>query len=93
MSFKAVITEKYTEMNGTGTERLAGLACYIDALIDMGIPKQLIKLVVGISLNDDKTANTIFDNDEFKIQKIDLNKVTEEEAKKIINEEIKKMFE
>lgn len=39
------------------------------------------------------TIETILDSDNFKIQKFDLNNLTKEEAMKVIDEQIKKMFD
>lgn len=95
MSFKATITEEYTEMNGNVADKLAGLACYIEALLKSEVPETLIKKVVDTTFEDNKkkTVETILDSDNFKIQKFDLNNLTKEEAMKVIDEQIKKMFD
>lgn len=96
MSFKAVITEEYTEMNGDAVDRLAGLACYIEALIESEVPEILIEKVIDMTFEKNKkkkTVKTILDNDSFKIQKFDLNNLTKEEAMKLIDKEIKKIFD
>lgn len=96
--FKAVITEKTTIMNGRIDERLAGLVCYIDALLDMGISKQIIKKVIEIPFekkeNDNTKVETILDNDKMKIQKFNLNGLNKEEATKLLEEELfNKLFD
>lgn len=94
MSFKAVITEEKTIMIGTPVEKLTGLMCYIDALIEIGISDQIIKEVVGEKLKDKKRIDTIVDNGEIKVQKIDLNDMTKEEAKEFLEKELlNKMFD
>ena len=62
MSFKATITEEYTEMNGNVADKLAGLACYIEALLKSEVPETLIKKVVDTTFEDNKkkTVETIF---------------------------------
>ena len=39
MRFRVIITEDYTEMKGTRSEKLAGLSCYIQALLANNIPR------------------------------------------------------
>lgn len=96
MSFKATITEEYTEMNGNVIEKLTGLTCYIEALLKNDVPEILIKKVVAIAFEENKkkkAVETILDNDNLKIQRFDLNNLTKEEAMKVIDEQIKKMFD
>ena len=96
--FKVKITEKYTEMNGTGEEKLAGLACYIQALRNSGIPDFFIKGAVEIAFEDNKRSKQKnrknFDNDDMKIQEFDLNNMSKEEAKEFFEKEIlNKLFD
>lgn len=88
MSFKAIITEEYTEMNGNMSDKLAGLACYIEALLKNDVPKTLIEKVIDMVFEKnkkEKVVETILD--------FDLNNLTTEEAMKVIDKEIKKMFD
>lgn len=98
--FKAEITEEYTKIQGTGSEKLAGLSCYIEALRKAGMPDVFIKKAIKIGFEDleeneeDKKIETILDNDNVKIQKFDLNNLTKEEAKEFFEKEIfNKMFD
>lgn len=59
--FKAVITEKYTNIQGTKIDMLVGLMCYIDALEKNGIPLKVIKDAIDIKLKDTKKVETIID--------------------------------
>ena len=95
MSFKAEITENYIKLEGKMDEILAGLAIYISKLKDNGISKEIIQDVVDLALKDkkEKRAETILDTDKVKIQKIDLNNMSKEEAKDLITKEISKMFD
>ena len=56
------------------------------------IPEKLIKGTIDIALEDFKNENkkveTIVDNDNVKIQKFDLNGLSKEEAKELIDKEI-----
>ena len=95
MSFKVVITQEDTEIQGTKSDLLIGLLFYIDALKDIGISNETIKKVIDMHFKENqeekkenKGIETIVDNDEMKIQKLDLEKMTEKEA----NEELKKML-
>lgn len=94
--FKAIITEKDTSMNGNTAERLTGLACYIDALYEMQIPTDAIKETIEMAIKDNENkkvkVETIVDNEHVKIQKFDLNNLTEEEAKRLVGKELEKMF-
>lgn len=96
MSFRATITEAYIEMNGDVVDKLAGLACYIETLIRNDVPEILIKKAIDIAFEEnkkEKVVETILDNDNFKIRKFDLNNLTKEEAMKVIDKELKKMFD
>nr|DAW71685.1 MAG TPA: hypothetical protein [Caudoviricetes sp.] len=95
MSFRAEITENYIKIEGKTDEILAGLAVYISKLKDNGISKEIIQEVVDLALKDkkEKRAETILDTDKVKIQKIDLNNMSKEEAKDLITKEILKMFD
>ena len=90
MSFRAEITENYIKIEGKTDEILAGLAVYISKLKDNGISKEIIQEVVDLALKDkkEKRAETILDTDKVKIQKIDLNNMSKEEAKDLITKEI-----
>ena len=94
MSFRAEITENYIKIEGKTDEILAGLAVYISKLKDNGISKEIIQEVVDLALKDkkEKRAEKILDTDKVKIQKIDLNNMSKEEAKDLITKEILKMF-
>lgn len=94
MSFRTEITENYIKIEGKTDEILAGLAVYISKLKDEGISKEIIQEVVDLALKDkkEKRAETILDTDKVKIQKIDLNNMSKEEAKDLITKEILKMF-
>ena len=93
MKFKAVITEEYVELTGKTDEILA--VCYIKALKDDGISKKIIRQVIELGLEDkeEKRTETILDNEKVKIQKFDLNNMSKEEAKDLIEKEIFKMFD
>lgn len=95
MSFRTEITENYIEIEGKTDEILAGLVVYISKLKDEGISKEIIQEVVDLALKDkkEKRAETILDTDKVKIQKIDLNNMSKEEAKDLITKEILKMFD
>lgn len=95
MSFRAEITENYIKIEEKTDEILAGLAVYISKLKDNGISKEIIQEVVDLALKDkkEKRAETILDTDKVKIQKIDLNNMSKEEAKDLITKEILKMFD
>lgn len=86
--FKVVITEERTEMQGTLSERLAGLCCYIEALNKTGVPEKLIRSSINVALEDEKEngkVETILDDDKVKIQKINLSNMSKEEAREILN--------
>ena len=101
MKFKAVITEEYTEFQGTTQKILTGLAWYANALKHKGIPDDIIKKIVEIGLMEDEELDekdneeTILDNDkaQIQVQKIDLNNMTKEEAKELLAKEIFKLFD
>lgn len=95
MSFRAEITEEYTKIEGKTDEILAGLVCYIKTLKKEGISPKVLQQVVELGLEDEeeKRAETILDTDKVKIQKIDLNNMSKEEAKDLITKEILKMFD
>lgn len=91
MSLKVVITENGVEVEGTLGEVLAGLAAYIDALIKNKVPENLIREAIELPFeerNKEKTVETIVDNENLKIKKLNLNNLTKEEAKKVIDKEI-----
>lgn len=91
MSLKVVITENSIEGAGTLGEVLAGLAAYIDILIKNKVPEDLIREVIELPFeerNKEKAVETIVDNENLKIKKLNLNNLTKEEAKKVIDKEI-----
>lgn len=91
MSLKVVITENGVEVEGTLGKVLAGLAAYIDALIKNKVPENLIREAIELPFeerNKEKTVETIVDNENLKIKKLNLNNLTKEEAKKVIDKEI-----
>lgn len=90
--FKAVITEKYTNIQGTKIDMLVGLMCYIDALEKNGIPLKVIKDAIDIKLKDTKKVETILDEENIKIKKIDLTNMSKEEIDEFIENEIKEAF-
>lgn len=93
MSFKVEITEDYTKIKGSTTEVLAGLAVYIRTLLDMNIKETVIKEIVDLALKDEK-AEKVIDNDKIKVQKIDLNGLSKEEARDLLDKEIfNKLFD
>lgn len=93
MSFKVKITEDYTKIKGITTEVLAGLAVYIRTLLDMNIKETVIKEIVDLALKDEK-AEKVIDNDKIKVQKIDLNGLSKEEARDLLDKEIfNKLFD
>lgn len=91
MNLKVVITENSAEVEGTLEEVLAGLAAYIDVLIKNKVPENLIREVIELPFeerNKEKKVETIVDNENLKIKKLNLNNLTKEEAKKVIDKEI-----
>ena len=58
--FKAIITEDTTEIQGTTSEILTGLICYIQALRKNSTPEILIKKSIEIGFKDKKELeNTV----------------------------------
>ena len=99
MSFKVVITQEDTEIQRTKGDLLIGLLFYIDALKDIGISNEIIKKVIDMHFKENqeekkenKGIETIVDNDKIKIQKLDLEKMTEEKAKEEIDKILMKIF-
>ena len=91
MNLKVVITENSAEVEGTLEEVLAGLAAYIDVLIKNKVPENLIREVIELPFEErskEKKVETIVDNENLKIKKLNLNNLTKEEAKKVIDKEI-----
>ena len=91
MSFKAEITENHTKIERKINEVLAGLAMYVRALRKNNISETLIKGTMDIALEDFRKENkveTIIDNENIKIQKFDLNGLSKEEARELIDKEI-----
>ncbi len=95
MKFKAVITEEYTEITGKTDEILTGLVMYVRALRKQNISEKVIREVIDLALKnrEEKRTETILDNEKVKIQKFDLNNMSKEEAKDLIEKEIFKMFD
>jgi len=94
--FKVEITEEYTKIQGTVCEKLTGLACYIQALRKSGMPDIFIKSTIEIGFEDivkEKKAETILDSDNMKIKKFDLNNMSKEEVKELLEKEIFSMLE
>lgn len=54
MSFRVVITDDYTEMKGTRSEILAGLSCYIQALIANNTPRYMIDEAIKCGFMSDE---------------------------------------
>ena len=84
-------TLNYTKIEGKTDEVLAGLAMYVRALRKNNIPETLIKGTMDIALEDYRKENkveTIIDNENIKIQKLDLNGLSKEEARELIDKEI-----
>ncbi len=82
--FKAEITEEYTEIKGTCSEKLAGLACYIEALRENGIEDILIRKAVEIGFEDKKNER----KEEVITKEIKLDDISnelKEFLKKLIN--------
>ena len=85
--FKAILTEETTEIKGSTTEILTGLVMYIKTLLDADIKETTIRKVVDLAL-EDKKVETVIDNDKIKVQKIDLNGLSKEEARDLLDKEI-----
>lgn len=88
--FKVTITEDSTEMKGTRIDLLAGLLCYVDALIENKIPKDVIGKVLEkhLKAEKDNRTKTIVENEKIKIQEIDLNGLSQKEAEAVIKKEL-----
>lgn len=89
--FKAILTEETTEIKGSTTEILTGLVMYIETLLNADIKKTIIRKVVDLALEGDsenKKVETVIDNDKIKVQKIDLNGLSKEEARDLLDKEI-----
>ena len=54
MSFRVIITEDYIEMKGTRSEKLAGLSCYIKALLANNIPRYMIDEAIKCGFMSDE---------------------------------------
>lgn len=54
MSFRVIITEDYIEMKGTRSEKLAGLSCYIQALIANNTPRYMIDEAIKCGFMSDE---------------------------------------
>lgn len=85
--FKAILTEETTEIKGSTTEILTVLVMYIKTLLDADIKETTIRKVVDLAL-EDKKVETVIDNDKIKVQKIDLNGLSKEEARDLLDKEI-----
>lgn len=93
MGFKAEITEEYAMLKGRREECLTGLAMYIEALLKNGISKDLIKKVINIVLEEENKED-VSEDKAIKVQKIDLNGMSKEEAKEMLEKEIfNKLFD
>lgn len=53
--FRAIITKKKTEIQGTTSEVVTGLVCYIDALKSNGVPEFLIREAIKIGLENNES--------------------------------------
>ncbi len=84
MKFKALITEDSIDIEGTSAEVLAGLVMYIKTLIDSDISEKTIREVIELAFKDKKEKK--YQN--VRVQKFDLNGLSKEEAKKLLDEEI-----
>lgn len=84
MKFKALITEDSIDIEGTSTEVLIGLVMYIKTLIDSDISEKTIREVIELAFKDKKEKK--YQN--VRVQKFDLNGLSKEEAKKLLDEEI-----
>lgn len=84
MKFKALITEDSIDIEGTSAEVLAGLLMYIKTLIDSDISEKTIREVIELAFKDKKEKK--YQN--VRVQKFDLNGLSKEEAKKLLDEEI-----
>lgn len=53
--FRAIITEKETEIQGTTSEIITGLACYVSILKNNRVPEFLIKEAIKIGLGNNES--------------------------------------
>lgn len=81
--FKAIITEDSTEIQGTTSEILTGLCCYIQALKRQEIPESLIKRTIEIGLKNEKELKDL--KEEQIKREEEINKKVKELLKKIFN--------
>lgn len=95
MSLKVEITENKIKCEGTGIELLAGLRCYIEALIENGIPRDFIKKVIDFKLDEEKKKEykNKMKNTKGEVKRVNLNNMSKEEAKDFITKAILKMFD
>lgn len=84
MKFKALITEDSIDIEGTSAEVLTGLVMYIKTLIDSDISEKTIREVIELAFKNKKEKK--YQN--VRVQKFDLNGLSKEEAKKLLDEEI-----
>ena len=84
MKFKALITKDSIDIEGTSAEVLTGLVMYIKTLIDSDISEKTIREAIELAFKDKKEKN--YQN--VRVQKFDLNGLSKEEAKKLLDEEI-----
>lgn len=84
MKFKALITEDLIDIEGPSAEVLTGLVMYIKTLIDSDISEKTIREVIELAFKDKKEKK--YQN--VRVQKFDLNGLSKEEAKKLLDEEI-----
>ena len=81
--FKVEITENSTEMQGTTSEILTGLVCYIQALKKNEIPESLIKKSIEIGLKNKKELKDL-KKEQIKREE-DINKKIKELLNEIFN--------
>ena len=95
MSLKVEITENKIKCEGTEIELLAGLMGYIEVLIENGIPRDFIKKVIDFKLDEEKKKEyeNKMKNTKGKVKRVDLKKMSKEEAKDFITKAILKMFD
>lgn len=84
MKFKALITKDSIDIEGTSAEVLTGLVMYIKTLIDSDISEKTIREAIELAFKDKKEKK--YQN--VRVQKFDLNGLSKEEAKKLLDEEI-----
>ncbi len=93
MKFRAEITEEYTILKGSIPECLTGLAMYIDALLEKGVSKKLIKVAINMVLEEENKED-VSEDKKINVQKIDLKGMSKEEAKEMLEKEIfNKLFD